>query len=200
MDYTAYRHAVESLSLALRKHGLQPQEKIAILSGTRREWNVTDLAAQCARGVVVPVYPSYLPDEVAFIVKHSESCMIAVEDEAQLSKVLRVYDELPRQKLLISFSPIGGSLREHLAARSGPVLRTFAELLEEGAAELALHPSDLRGDNRNQPPADLSTIIYTSGTDGRAQGRGHHAVRVVAELAERARGPSGSIWTRRTRS
>ncbi len=169
-DYTAYRRAVEAFSLALRKHGLQPQEKIAILSGTRREWNVTDLAAQCARGVVVPVYPSYLPDEVAFIVKHSESRMIAVEDEAQLSKVLRIYDELPRQKLIIAFSPIGGALREHLVARNGPALRTFAELLEEGAAELASHPTEFEETIRNQPPLDISTIIYTSGTTGEPKG------------------------------
>jgi long-chain acyl-CoA synthetase len=169
-DYTAYRQTVEAFSLALRKHGLQPQEKIAILSSTRREWNVTDLAAQCARGVVVPVYPSYLPDEVAFIVKHSESCMIAVEDDVQLTKVLRVFDELPPQKLLVAFSPIGDSLRQALAARKGPILRTFAELLEEGAAEMATHPDTFEETIRNQPPKDISTIIYTSGTTGEPKG------------------------------
>jgi long-chain acyl-CoA synthetase len=169
-DYTTYRGAVELLSLALRKHDLQPQEKVAILSSTRREWNVTDLAVQCARGVVVPVYPSYLPDEVAFIVKHSESCMIAVEDEAQLTKVLRIYDELPRQKLIIAFSPIGESLRQHLAAKGGPVLRSFSELLEEGRAELPSRPADFEETIRTQPPADVSTIIYTSGTTGEPKG------------------------------
>ncbi len=169
-DFAAYRRAVESFSLALRKHGLLPQEKIAILSSTRREWNVADLAAQCARGIVVPVYPSYLPDEVAFIVKHSESCMIAVEDEAQLAKVLRIYDELPSQKLLIAFSPIGDSLRQALAAKQGPALRTFAELLEEGAAELAAQPAAFEETIRQQPPKDISTIIYTSGTTGEPKG------------------------------
>ena len=169
-DFTAYRHAVEAVSLALRRHGLAPQEKIAILSSTRREWNVMDLAAQSARGVVVPVYPSYLPDEVAFIVKHSESCMVVVEDETQLAKLLKIIDQLPPQKLLISFSPIGESLRQELAAKRGPLLRTFAEMLEEGEAEITAHATAFEEMIRNQPPKDISTIIYTSGTTGEPKG------------------------------
>jgi long-chain acyl-CoA synthetase len=169
-SFAEYRHAVESLSLALRKHGLQPQEKIAILSSTRREWNVLDLAAQSARGVVVPVYPSYLPDEVAYIVKHSESCMIAIEDETQLAKVLKILGELPSQKLLIAFSPIGESLMRDLAAKGGPMLRTLEELLREGEAEIEAQPEAFETMIRDQPPKDISTIIYTSGTTGEPKG------------------------------
>ena len=169
-DYTAYRHAVEAVSLAFRLHGLQPQEKAAILSSTRREWNLADLALQCARGVVVPVYPSYLPEEVAYIVKHSESCIIVVEDDAQLTKVLKILDQLPPLKLLVSFSPIGDSLRQELATKKGPLLRTFAELLEEGEAEITTRPSAFEEMVNSQPPKDVSTIIYTSGTTGEPKG------------------------------
>ncbi len=185
-DFAAYRHAVESFSLALRKHGLQPQEKLAILSSTRREWNVTDLAAQCARGIVVPVYPSYLPDEVAFIVKHSESCMIAVEDETQLAKVLRIYDELPPQKLLIAFSPIGESLRQALAAKRRPGPAHFCGAARGGCGGSGRPTGRLRG-NDPQPAAQgrLDHHLHLR-HHGRTKGRGHHAVRVVAQPAERA--------------
>ena len=168
--YADYRRAVECLSLALRKHGLQPQEKVAILGSTRREWNITDLAIQCARGAVVPVYPSYLPDEVAFIVNHSESCMMAIEDEAQLAKVLKVLGQIPRQKLFVTFGPVGESLRQELAAKTGPMLRTFEELLREGETEMAAQPAAFETMIRDQPPKDISTIIYTSGTTGEPKG------------------------------
>lgn len=168
--YAEYRHAVECVSLALRKRGLQPQEKVAIISGTRRDWNIADLAIQSARGVVVPVYPSYLPDEVAFIINHSESCMVVIEDDAQLAKVLQVLDQIPRQKLLVALSPIGDSLRQALNAKGGPELRTFDELLLEGESEIAAHPAAFETMIRDQPPADISTIIYTSGTTGEPKG------------------------------
>ena len=168
--YADYRRAVECLSLALRKHGLQPQEKVALLSSTRREWNLIDLAIQAARGVTVPVYPSYLPDEVAYIVNHSESSLVVVEDEAQFAKALKILDQIPRQKLFVTFSAVGESLRKDLAARGGPAIRTFDELMREGEAERATEPTAFEAMIRDQPPKDISTIIYTSGTTGEPKG------------------------------
>ncbi len=168
--YADYRGAVERLSLALRTRGLQPQEKVAILSSTRREWNLMDLAIQSARGVVVPVYPSYLPEEVAFIINHSESCMAVIEDEAQFAKVLKILDQIPRQKLFLTFAPVGESLRKALAARGGPEICTFDELLREGEAERDAQPAAFETMIREQPPKDISTIIYTSGTTGEPKG------------------------------
>lgn len=169
-NFTQYRRAVEAISLALRKHGLAPQEKAAILSATRVEWNLCDHAIMAARGVTVPVYPSYLADEVEYIVKHSESCMIALEDEAQLKKVTKVVASLPPQKLVVTFNSVSAEAKAAFAAAGGGTLRSWAELMAEGEAEIAAHPTSFEDMIASAPKEDLATIIYTSGTTGEPKG------------------------------
>ncbi len=168
--YAEWRRMVECVSLALRKHGLQPQEKVSILSSTRKEWSVLDFAIQSARGVVIPVYPSYLPDEVAFIVSHSESSMVVVENEVQLAKLVAMLDKLPKQRLIVAFDAISDALRQKLASAGGAPLRTFDELVQEGGTERAAQPKSFEELILSQPPEELATIIYTSGTTGEPKG------------------------------
>ncbi len=168
--YQDYRREVESLTLALRKHGLQPQEKVAIISGTRREWNLFDLAIMSSRGVTIPVYPSYLADEVEYIIKHSESCMTIVEDEAQLAKVTSVLGAVPKQKLVATIKPVSDEAKKKFSAAGGITLRSFAELQEEGAKEMAAKPKAFEELVLSAPKEDLATIIYTSGTTGTPKG------------------------------
>ncbi len=168
--FAEYRRAVESMSLALRKHGLLPQEKAAILSMTRKEWNVLDLAIQAARGVVIPIYPSYTGEEVHYLIEHSGSVMIAVEDEKQLEKITAVLSRLPKLKLVLLLSSVSDAAKKKFTDGGGPRPVSFDELLAEGAAEMAAQPKAFEEMIRSAPGSDLASIIYTSGTTGEPKG------------------------------
>src|SRR5689334_18797785 len=60
----AYRQAVEELSMALRGLGVEPGDRVAILSENRPEWAYADLATLCAAAVDVPVYPTLTADQL----------------------------------------------------------------------------------------------------------------------------------------
>src|SRR5947207_14605804 len=60
------------VSLALLKLGVQPGDKIAIVSNNRPEWNITDLGILQTGAVNVPVYPTISEHEYKFIFNDAE--------------------------------------------------------------------------------------------------------------------------------
>ena len=59
---------------------------MAILCRTRVEWSLADYALSTIGAVVIPVYPTSSPSEIAFILRDSETKMLLSEDEEQLAK------------------------------------------------------------------------------------------------------------------
>ena len=55
-----YLHKVKTYFYALMKLGIHTQEKVAILGNTCKEWHLLDLATLSTRGIVIPIYPTYL--------------------------------------------------------------------------------------------------------------------------------------------
>ena len=79
------RRVVASGLLAL---GLEPHERVNILSNTSYSWVVADLGIQSVAGEPVAIYQSNLPHEVEYIVNNCDAVMIFVEDAEQLAKVV----------------------------------------------------------------------------------------------------------------
>ncbi len=168
--FREYHHAVESVSLTLRSYGFLPGEKAAILSTTRKEWNVFDVAVQAAWGVVVPVYPSYLPEEIQYIVNHSDSVVLAFEDVSQLDKIIPQIKQMPQLHLLVSFTPVPAEARARLASINGPTLLVIEDMIREAADLKRQNPASFAQAVDAQLPSDLATIVYTSGTTGQPKG------------------------------
>ncbi len=159
MSYQDLRERVEALTIGLRTLGVQPGDRVGLLSENRPEWAITDYACLCARTADVPVYPTLPPKQIAYILRDSGAVAIAVSNRAQLEKVLEIRDELPGLRHVIAFD----------ADATGPGVLAFEELLQRGRAARAQYPA-WKQDALAVRPDDLATLIYTSGTTGDPKG------------------------------
>ncbi|HEY6891688.1 MAG TPA: long-chain fatty acid--CoA ligase [Solirubrobacter sp.] len=151
VSYPELRHAVREIAGGLAALGVAPGDRVAILSATRPEWVLADFGALAAGAVVVPVYHTNSRQECAYVLEHSGSRVVFVEDAAQAAKIAPVRDLLPSLEHVIV-----------LEGRPDGAL-TLAELRRLGAERSA--PEDTA-----RAPDDAATIVYTSGTTGPPKG------------------------------
>ena len=152
---------VRAVAGALRGDGLRPGERVALLSGTRLEWIVADLATLCTGGAITTIYPANRPEECAFIINDSASVVVFAENDDQVRKLLDRRDELRTVRRVVVFDGTPGA--------DGWVV-TLAGYLELGRAHDAREPAAFERTARAVGPSDLATLVYTSGTTGRSKG------------------------------
>ena len=155
LSWTAYRRQADAVASALIQHGIQPGDRVVILSENRHEWLVADHAVLSCGAVDVPLHAPMVPRQAAFQVHHSGARAAFVSNQVQAEKLWEVIGELPELRFVISFDPI--------EAGPIPVFTWEAVLATPIAPELATREA---GITRN----DLATIIYTSGTTGDPKG------------------------------
>src|SRR5512133_606049 len=137
---------VEELANGLLARGIRKGDAFGIVSRTRLEWTLFDLALARVGAVTAPVYPSSSAKEVAYVLEHSEAVGAVVEDEAQNEKV----KPLPLAHLL--------------------TLDSLDELRVDGIAFARKNPKALAEAEAAIREDDLYTYIYTSGTTGPPKG------------------------------
>jgi len=148
---------VRAISLGLKELGIQPGERVALLSETRLEWALVDYACLCAHATDVPIYPTLLVKQVEYILKDCGATTVFCSTAEQVAKVNQIKAHLPI-KHVITFDA---------GASAGVV--TLADLEKRGAAAEAKYPS-WRADALKVSPDSLATLIYTSGTTGDPKG------------------------------
>ncbi len=168
LTFSEYYKRIEDLAFGLHKIGLRIENKVSLLAQTRIEWHLTDAAILSLRGVVVPVYPSYLPKELLYILNHSESSFLVVENTEQLEKLLIVQNQVKYLHTIIAFDPIKSELKEKLNKRFS--FYQYAELFELGAQVKKKNPNLVKDEISKQQEDDTATLIYTSGTTGEPKG------------------------------
>jgi long-chain acyl-CoA synthetase len=149
---------IRTCARALMALGLPPGGKVTILGFNRPEWVIFDHAAMMAGGVPAGIYTTCSADEVQYIVHHSESVVMLVENADQLAKVKAKRDQLPKLSYIVMMRG---------AQATGDDVLTWDDLLakSESVSDAEL---DQRIDAIEQ--ADLATLIYTSGTTGPPKG------------------------------
>lgn len=145
----------------LRAIGIQPGDRVAILSENRPEWAIADYACLTSGIVSVAVYPNLPPDQVAYILRDSGAVAIFASTPAQAAKALAARKDAAAVKHIISFvdpAPPGVELSMAALEARGADGETAATTATYRAAALAAKPDD------------LATLIYTSGTTGEPKG------------------------------
>lgn len=160
--YAALGEQVRDFALGLEQLGVGPGDRVALLSGNRPEWAITDLAVLSLGAVTTPVYPTLPETQVRYIVADSGATLIVVEDEKQWRKVAAVRDELPQlQRVVMIAAPPSEA--------AGAGVLAFADVTAMGrASQNAAAEFERRW--RAVSPDDLASIIYTSGTTGDPKG------------------------------
>jgi long-chain acyl-CoA synthetase len=151
---------IRDLALGLRALGVGAGDRVAILSENRPEWTVTDYAILSAGAVTVPIYPTLLADQAAFILKDSGAKALFVSTAAQVEKALAVRAALaPPGEIVIFDAPA--------APPAG--VRPWGDVVARGVAARAADPAAEKALGA-AAPQDLASIIYTSGTTGQPKG------------------------------
>ncbi|WP_394256514.1 AMP-binding protein [Vibrio harveyi] len=152
VEFTYAEVADKALKLvtALRNLGVQPGEKVALVSKNCAEWFICDLAMMLGDYVSVPIFPTAGADTIEYCVTHSESKALIggkLDDPAATQQVI---DSMPD---LISIA---------LPYDTAPKCQyQFTEIIAdvEPSAERPQHHDD-----------KLMSLVYTSGTSGLPKG------------------------------
>ncbi len=164
ITYAELDQRVRNLALGLIALGVQPGDRVALLSENRWEWAVSDLAILRAGAATTPLYSTLPAKQVEDIVRDAGARVLIVSDAEQFAKALEVKAELPAiEKVLVMADEVSlGDGEFDWALR-------WREVLEGGAARLDEIPELERRAEAVQPD-DLASLIYTSGTTGEPKG------------------------------
>jgi long-chain acyl-CoA synthetase len=146
----AFADQVRSLAKGLVARGVQPGDRVGLLSKTRFEWTLADYAIWTAGAVTVPIYETSSPEQVAWILGDSGAVAVIVESPLHKGVVEQVRGDLD-------------DLKELYVIEAGGI----DELIGAGKD---VSDDDIEERRRSLDTSSLATVIYTSGTTGRPKG------------------------------
>jgi len=139
---------------AFEADGFQPGDRVAIMLRSSVQWVVFDQAAMGLDLVVVPLYTSDRPDNIAYIVQNADARLLLIENADQWRQFAEVREQLAGLKRIVSMTPLSG-------ASADPRLKSIDDWLPKSAGAVK---------HVNKDGKKLASIIYTSGTTGRPKG------------------------------
>ena len=154
ISYAELGDAVREIALGLVDLGIEPRDRVAILSHSRPEWTMANFGILGAAAASVSIYQTNSADECLYVLEHSESRAVFVEDGEQLAKIRQIESDLPRLDHVIVIDPAGVDIGDSL---------TLDDLRERGRGHDASEYEERVDAVR---PEDACVFIYTSGTTG----------------------------------
>ncbi|MBT0994870.1 AMP-dependent synthetase/ligase [Cellulomonas sp. DKR-3] len=141
---------VVAVAKGLVARGVQPGDRVGIMSRTRYEWSLLDWAAWAAGAVPVPLYETSSAEQVAWILTDADVSLLVVENAGHAAVAAQVAEETPavREVLVIDDGAVDALVAAGADVPDDEITR------RRGLADLA----------------SVATVIYTSGTTGRPKG------------------------------
>ena len=147
---------VRRLAKALRELGVERGDRVALMAENGPHWPTVDFATLTTGGVLVPIYPTVLPEQAAYIARNCGAKVVFAETTHHLEGLLAHASELPEVQHFVLIRGDSDDSR----------VTTLATLLEsEGVDTAAFEKEALLA-----KPGDLATFVYTSGTTGQPKG------------------------------
>jgi long-chain acyl-CoA synthetase len=161
LTWNELAHEVRRLAAGLRRAGVKPGDRVAQVSENRYEWILVDLAVHLARGVHVAVHASLSGPQIAWQIADSGACLVLLSTSEQAQKLAADGVSLPHGLQFFSYESVEAEIaRQHVL----PLTELFAAIGKHGADPI------VREALEQTKPADMATILYTSGTTGEAKG------------------------------
>jgi long-chain acyl-CoA synthetase len=174
-DVTAstFRDEVAALARGIIGAGIEPGDRVALMSRTRYEWTLIDYAIWTAGAVTVPVYETSSAEQVEWILGDSGARAVFAETSDHASVIDAFRGRLPDLDHGIFLIGDLGAL-----AAAGP----------------QVSDDQLRQRRTQRRAADLATIIYTSGTTGRPKGCELTHGNLLADVRNAVAGPLSDVF------
>jgi long-chain acyl-CoA synthetase len=162
-SWQEYADGVRHVAGGLISLGLCPGDRVAILGENRPEWLICDLAIMTVGGVTCGIYTTSAAEQVAYILGHSESKLIFIENEEQLDKILQILPDVNLTRVVIWD-------RKGLWGFSHEKILFYSDFIKEAKKYLENNPDCVSERLASVHSDDTAMIIYTSGTTGRPKG------------------------------
>ncbi len=153
-----YVEKANLVSAGLLKLGVKKDDKIAIISSNRPEYNILDMGIMQIGAITVPIYPTISESDYNYILNHAEVKYVFAEGEELLRKIEHILPTVPSLKGIYTFIDRG---RHHY----------LSQLFELGKENLDL--AKIEEAKSKVTAEDVCCIIYTSGTTGQPKGVMH---------------------------
>ncbi len=159
-SWAEVRADVLDLAAGLHALGLQPGDRVMLVSENRPEWAIADLAVMCAGGVTVPAYTTNTPADHLHILNNSGARFVVTSTRALTEKVMAAAWQASAPPTVIAIQP------PEVKQSSGGGLISWADVLVLGRSGQGGLAASMAAAARN----DAACIIYTSGTGGAPRG------------------------------
>ena len=163
VSWNEYVEQVRKVAAALLAFGLRQQENVAILGDNRPEWLFCHLGTMSAGGVTCGIYATSAPEQVKYLLNHSEARILFLENEEQLEKTLQILADTRVERVVVWDAK---GLWDFADER----VVFFDDFLKQGMSFLQSHPGCIAESLTAIEPDDTAMIIYTSGTTGPPKG------------------------------
>jgi len=146
---------IDDVSLGLLNIGINPGDKIAIISKNRVEWTFIDIAVLQIGGIVVPLYPNTSDDNFVFIFDDAGIRMTFVEDKELYHTIKNVSKRtITKIEKIYTFNKVDKCPH-------------WTDIINHNNESFRSKLITLINNIKSE---DLATIIYTSGTTGVPKG------------------------------